>query len=322
MLFGQHDENLAAVESGMDVCISGRGNRAVIEGEAADCEQARSVLQNLYDRLLLGELVSTADVHGVIRMENGTKRSNAEKVSIKPPRTEFGQIEINTKRRIIKPRTPTQARYMEKLRSEQLICGIGPAGTGKTYLAVATAVSKLLQGEVEKIILSRPAVEAGEQLGFLPGDLREKVDPYLTPIYDALHDTLPKGQVEKRLGTGQIEIAPLAFMRGRTLSNAFILLDEAQNTTAMQMKMMLTRLGENSRMVIAGDPSQIDLPAGEPSGLFHALEVLKDLEGISVIRFGPEDVVRHPLVGQIVEAYEVSESKAHGKNKQRSENKN
>ena len=298
MLFGQHDENLAAIESGMDVCIAGRGNRAVIEGEADDCEQARSVLQYLYDRLLLGELVSTADVHGVIRMENGTKRSNAEKVSKKPPRTEFGQIEINTKRRIIKPRTPTQARYMEKLRSEQLIFGIGPAGTGKTYLAVATAVSKLLQGEVEKIILSRPAVEAGEQLGFLPGDLREKVDPYLTPIYDALHDTLPKGQVEKRLGTGQIEIAPLAFMRGRTLSNAFILLDEAQNATTMQMKMMLTRLGENSRMVIAGDPSQIDLPAGEPSGLFH------------------------PLVGQIVEAYEVSESKTHGQNKQRSENKN
>ena len=317
MLFGQHDENLAAIENELGVTISGRGNRAVIEGQAGTCQHAKSVLENLYDRILSGELVSAADVFGVIRMENGTKKRARNKSMKKLAPSYSGPIEINTKRRLITPRSPNQALYMARMQSEELVFGIGPAGTGKTYLAVATAVAKLLQGEVEKIILSRPAVEAGEQLGFLPGDMREKVDPYLTPIYDALHDTLPRGQVERRLDSGQIEIAPLAFMRGRTLSDAFVILDEAQNTTTMQMKMMLTRLGENSRFVIAGDPSQVDLPSGQRSGLFHALEVLRNMDGISVVKFEPSDVVRHPLVEKIVEAYDAND-KASSERKERS----
>jgi phosphate starvation-inducible PhoH-like protein len=211
---------------------------------------------------------------------------------------------IRTRKKTIVPRSTTQIRYMEALARDQMIFALGPAGTGKTYLAVAQAVSQLITGSVDRLILSRPAVEAGERLGFLPGDMKDKVDPYLRPLYDALYDTLPAEQVERRIASGEIEIAPLAFMRGRTLANAFIILDEAQNTSAAQMKMFLTRFGENSRMVICGDPKQVDLPVPGASGLADAVNKLEGIEGIATVRFGAADVVRHPIVGRIVEAYE------------------
>lgn len=210
---------------------------------------------------------------------------------------------VRTKKRVILPRSPTQGRYISELLKNELVFGLGPAGTGKTYLAVAVAVTMLLEGRVDRIILSRPAVEAGERLGFLPGDMREKIDPYLRPLYDALYDMLPPERVVKGLESGEIEVAPLAFMRGRTLANAFVILDEAQNTSPVQMKMLLTRLGENSRLVVTGDLSQIDLPLGVPSGLRDALDILDGVDGISFVRFNEADVVRHPLVTKVVRAY-------------------
>ncbi|HEX2116437.1 MAG TPA: PhoH family protein, partial [Alphaproteobacteria bacterium] len=216
-----------------------------------------------------------------------------------------GDLTVRTRKRHVAPRTPTQATYLKALRDTELVFGIGPAGTGKTYLAVAAAVQMLTAGRVDRIILSRPAVEAGERLGFLPGDLREKVDPYLRPLYDALHDMLPGEQVMKRIANGEIEIAPLAFMRGRTLAHSFVILDEAQNTTPVQMKMFLTRLGESSRMAVTGDLSQIDLPHGTRSGLLDAVETLRDVPGIAMVRFTEVDVVRHGLVTEIVRAYDL-----------------
>ena len=214
------------------------------------------------------------------------------------------QMVIRTRRKTIAPRSPTQLRYMEALARKDMIFALGPAGTGKTYVAVAQAVSQLIAGSVDRLILSRPAVEAGERLGFLPGDMREKVDPYLRPLYDALYDMLPSEQVERRIASGEIEIAPIAFMRGRTLANAFVILDEAQNTTPEQMKMFLTRFGQGSRMVICGDPKQVDLPNPARSGLADATGRLDGIQGIEIIRFSIADVVRHPIVGRIVEAYE------------------
>ena len=211
---------------------------------------------------------------------------------------------IQTRRGAVVPRSPGQAGYMEMLAHQEMVFGVGPAGTGKTYLAVAQAVAMLQSGRVDRIVLSRPAVEAGERLGFLPGDMKEKVDPYLRPLYDALHDMLPGEQVVRRMGTGEIEVAPLAFMRGRTLAHSFVILDEAQNTTPVQMKMFLTRMGEGTRMVVTGDLSQIDLPSGQPSGLADALDTLEGIVGIGVTRFDVRDVVRHPLVARIVGAYE------------------
>jgi phosphate starvation-inducible PhoH-like protein len=219
-----------------------------------------------------------------------------------------GRLEIRTRKRMIEPRTATQRAYVANLFRRELVLGIGPAGTGKTYLAVAAAVSMFLDGTVERIVLSRPAVEAGERLGFLPGDMREKIDPYLRPLYDSLHDMLPGKQVAKLMEEGRIEVAPLAFMRGRTLSNAFVVLDEAQNTTSMQMKMFLTRMGENSRMVVTGDPSQVDLPRGVASGLVEAVSVLGGVEEIGLVRFSAADVVRHPLVARIIDAYDAAEA--------------
>ncbi|WP_207136760.1 PhoH family protein, partial [Rhodothalassium salexigens] len=213
-------------------------------------------------------------------------------------------VRIETKSRTIMPRSPAQAEYIAALKANELVFGVGPAGTGKTYLAVAMGVALLVRGEVERIILSRPAVEAGENLGYLPGDMKEKVDPYLRPLYDALYDSMPPEQVERRLASGQIEVAPLAFMRGRTLKNAFVILDEAQNTTPVQMKMFLTRFGENSRMVVCGDPSQVDLGPRVQSGLHHALDTLKSVQGVAIVRFSQQDVVRHALVGRIVQAYD------------------
>ncbi len=305
LLFGQHDAHLARIEQMLDVIIVSRGNRLQIEGPLKSCQIAELTLTDLYKRLETGQSLEFGDVEGAIRLasadrENGS--SNLEELN--------GGVQIDTKSRIIKPRTPLQAQYIRHLMNADITFGVGPAGTGKTYLAVATAVAKLMSGEVERIILSRPAVEAGENLGFLPGDMKEKVDPYMRPLYDALYDTLPAGQVEKRFASGQIEIAPLAFMRGRTLSNAYVILDEAQNTTFMQMKMFLTRFGLSSQMVVAGDPSQVDLPGSARSGLRHALQIVKELSGVAVVRFTDRDVVRHPLVSQIVRAYENGPGKS------------
>ncbi len=294
-LFGQHDRHLARIEQRLGVHLSSRGNLVALEGEAASREMAGAVLNRLYRRLKDGLEVGPGDVDGAIRMEEERQNDNVS------------PLVIRTRQRTIMPRSPNQQRYLEAMRANDLVFGLGPAGTGKTYLAVAAAVSALTRGERNRIILSRPAVEAGERLGFLPGDLREKVDPYLRPLYDALYDMLPAEQVMRRLETGEIEIAPLAFMRGRTLSNAFIIIDEAQNTTPMQMKMLLTRLGENAQMIVTGDLSQIDLPRGEASGLREATTILRDIQGVAFVRFDKDDVVRHPLVTRMVEAYEAHE---------------
>jgi phosphate starvation-inducible PhoH-like protein len=296
VLFGEHDRNLARIEQKLGVTLTPRGNRLAIGGAPEMQQVARDVLTALYGRLQRGEEVGPGEVDGAIRMAEG--RRAGQQV---PAAAEIDLV--RTRKRQIVPRSPTQARYINELYRNELVFGLGPAGTGKTYLAVAVAVSMMLSGQVDRIILSRPAVEAGERLGFLPGDMREKVDPYLRPLYDALYDMLPGDQVVKRLESGEIEVAPLAFMRGRTLANAFVILDEAQNTTPVQMKMLLTRLGENSRMVVTGDLSQIDLPLGMPSGLRDAVEILEGVEGISFVRFTDADVVRHPLVTRVVRAY-------------------
>ncbi len=299
-LFGQYDRNLIALEAGLGVYISARGNRVQLEGEADGAARARDVLINLYNRLAAGEDLETGDVEAAIRM-------SAEPMLEGLVSAESGtspMAAIRTRRKTIVARSPTQVRYIEALARDSVIFALGPAGTGKTYLAVAQAVSQLIDRSVDRLVLSRPAVEAGERLGFLPGDMKDKVDPYLRPLYDALYDMLPADQVEKRLASGEIEIAPLAFMRGRTLANAFIILDEAQNTTPLQMKMFLTRFGERSRMVVCGDPNQVDLPNPGASGLADAVKRLDGIEGISTMRFSSREVVRHPIVGRIVDAYE------------------
>ena len=294
-LFGERDENLDRIERKLGVSVVSRGNRLAISGPTARTDMARAALEALYERLRRGLEVDAAAVDAALRLAQS-----------RPGHRELWSEgeEIRTRKRRISARSPNQAAYMRALREHELVFGLGPAGTGKTYLAVATAVDMMMSGAVERIVLSRPAVEAGERLGFLPGDLREKVDPYLRPLYDALYDMLPGDQVMKRLANGEIEIAPLAFMRGRTLANAFVILDEAQNTTPVQMQMFLTRLGENARMAITGDLSQIDLPKGARSGLTDAVETLEGVEGISMIRFTEADVVRHPLVSRIVAAYD------------------
>jgi phosphate starvation-inducible PhoH-like protein len=300
MLFGEHDRNLERIERQLGVALVPRGNRVAISGPAFSTEVAKNALAALYERLKRGLEVDGAAVDAAIRLAN----SGAAGGTLPLWKEEAG---IRTRKRHISPRSEMQAAYIKALRESELVFGLGPAGTGKTYLAVAAAVDALMSGRVERIILSRPAVEAGERLGFLPGDLREKVDPYLRPLYDALHDMLPGEQVERRLTSGDIEIAPLAFMRGRTLSHAFVILDEAQNTTPVQMKMFLTRLGEHSRMAVTGDLSQVDLPKGTRSGLRDALDTLEDVEGIGVISFSEADVVRHKLVADIVRAYDIKE---------------
>jgi len=309
IVFGQHDHNLARIEQKLGVTLINRGNRVAIEGGADGSEMAKRVLGDLYELAKKGHEIDLGDVDGVLRMNEGTVLSGEATPENTPPAgsKENGfskeQLKITTRNCVIVPRSPGQADYVAKLKSNLMVFGVGPAGTGKTYLAVAMAISRMLAGEVDRIILSRPAVEAGESLGFLPGDLKDKVDPYMRPLYDALYDMMPAEQIEKRIASGQIEIAPLAYMRGRTLSNAFIILDEAQNTSSMQMKMFLTRFGENSRMVVCGDPSQVDLPGGTRSGLRHALDILRGVENIAVTRFNHRDVVRHPLVAKIVDAY-------------------
>jgi phosphate starvation-inducible PhoH-like protein len=300
VLFGQYGQNLALIERKLDVVADSRGNHVTIEGTREACDQARRVLETLYEQLKNGGDVTQGDVEGAIRhaVAQGSLFDNDAATA----RSNFADIAL--RKRTVRARTAGQDAYIRALKRHSLVFGTGPAGTGKTWLAVAHAVSLFERKEVDRIILSRPAVEAGERLGFLPGDMREKVDPYLRPIYDALFDLMDRRIVERAMEENEIEIAPLAFMRGRTLHNAVIILDEAQNTTSMQMKMFLTRLGENSRMIVTGDPSQVDLPPGQVSGLAEAARLLADVEGIGHVAFKNEDVIRHELVAKIVAAYD------------------
>jgi phosphate starvation-inducible protein PhoH and related proteins len=300
VLFGQYGQNLALIERRLNVSAISRGNHVTLEGSREAAEQARRVLEGLYERLKRGDELVQGDVDGAIRLA----LSQGSLFDFDPAAARDSVEEINLRKRRVRARTQAQGAYIRALKRHALVFSTGPAGTGKTWLAVAHAVQLFERKEVDRIVLSRPAVEAGERLGFLPGDMREKVDPYLRPIYDALYDLMDARIVERALQTTEIEIAPLAFMRGRTLSNAAIILDEAQNTTAMQMKMLLTRLGENSRMVVTGDPSQVDLPSGQISGLAEAVRLLEGVEGIGFVRFGAADVIRHELVARIVEAYD------------------
>ncbi|MFC7049743.1 PhoH family protein [Emcibacter nanhaiensis] len=303
LLCGEHNVHLSRIEQKLGVTLIGRGNLISIIGGIEVTDLARSVLLRLYEQLERGQDVSMAEVDGAIRLAYVTESPADESLLLKKRESE-NEIVIRTRKTVLSPRSANQAKYIEALRDREMTFGLGPAGTGKTFLAVAMATSFLLEGRVEKIILSRPAVEAGEKLGFLPGDMREKVDPYLTPLFDALGQMISREQTERRIERGDIEIAPLAFMRGRTLSNAFVILDEAQNTTPMQMKMFLTRFGENCRMVVCGDPSQVDLPDGSRSGLADALDILPRIQDIAFVNFTAADVVRHPLVGKIVDAYD------------------
>jgi phosphate starvation-inducible PhoH-like protein len=291
-LLGEYDGHLAFLEDRLGIEAHAHGNVVTLTGPQPACETARDVLEKLYARVRQGEDIGPGDIDGLLR------HATAE-----APATD-GLAQIRTRRKVITARTPTQSSYIKALDQSDLVFGLGPAGTGKTYLAVAYAAQCLERGQVERIVLSRPAVEAGERLGFLPGDMREKVDPYLRPLYDALYDVLAPAKVERDLETGVIEIAPLAFMRGRTLAHSFVILDEAQNTLPMQMKMFLTRLGEGSKMVVTGDPSQVDLPPGQTSGLEEAAALLRGVKGIEMVRFSSGDVVRRDLVARIVEAYD------------------
>ena len=297
VLYGNHDRHLVRIEQLANVQLSARGNQLAIAGSTDDAAIAHKAIASLYERLKRGLSVEVADVDAAVRFA----RTDADG---------GGEEGIRTRRRTVQARSPGQRGYLAALRERDMVFALGPAGSGKTYLAVAMGVSLLLAGKVERIVLSRPAVEAGERLGFLPGDMKEKIDPYLRPLYDALHDMLPAEQIANRMESGEIEIAPLAFMRGRTLAHCYVILDEAQNTTPMQMRMFLTRLGEGSRMVITGDPSQTDLPGGQKSGLHDAVETLKNVDGVRFIRLTSQDVVRHDLVTRIVEAYDARDKKA------------
>ncbi|WP_244615008.1 PhoH family protein [Pukyongiella litopenaei] len=303
-LCGEFDRNLAEIESKLGVQILRRGNQLVVLGDEAPRQQAVETLSALYARLEAGRPVEAADIDRELRM-GSTEPDIGARAGDQLEMFRGGPVEIRTRKKLVEPRTDAQKAYVRSLFEHELAFGIGPAGTGKTYLAVAAGVSMFINGHVDRIILSRPAVEAGEKLGYLPGDMKDKVDPYMQPLYDALNDFLPGKQLAKLIEEKRIEIAPLAFMRGRTLANAFVVLDEAQNATTMQMKMFLTRLGEGSRMVITGDRSQVDLPRGVPSGLADAERLLGGIGGISFNYFTSADVVRHPLVAAIIEAYEA-----------------
>ena len=329
-LYGAYGAHLTRIEEALDVSLVNRGNQVFVSGEAQACGRAELVLNTLYHHLQRGAEVTRGDVDGALRLSldslvatppptvgknmsksqppSKAKRqsggSSGDKANVK----RLGDMTaIRTHRREVLPRSPMQAAYINALMNRELVVGTGPAGTGKTYLAVAAAAAMLVEGKVDRIILSRPAVEAGESLGFLPGDMRDKVDPYLRPLYDALYDMMPADKVDRMLVSGEIEVAPLAFMRGRTLSNAHVIIDEAQNTTPVQMKMVLTRLGQDSHMVITGDLSQIDLPDAQPSGLAEAVRILDDIRGVGIIHLSGEDVVRHPVVARILQAYEAGQ---------------
>ena len=305
-LFGEHDRHLARIEQVMGVSLVPRGNRLAIIGEPVAMRAAKAAIDDLYQRLKQGLDVGNGEVDGAIRMAEALG-PEADARDAKRRSTSADDTIVNTQKRVITPRSPTQAEYVRALRDSEMVFGLGPAGTGKTYLAVSVAVEMLLKDQVDRIILTRPAVEAGERLGFLPGGMDDKIDPYMRPMYDALYDMMPGEKVIRRRDAGDIEIAPLAYMRGRTLANAFVILDEAHNTTPIQMKMFLTRMGENSRMVVTGDASQVDLPLGTKSGLIDAMEIIRGIAAVKVIEFSHADVVRHPLVTRIVQAYEGRE---------------
>jgi len=308
-LCGEFDRNLAQIEHLMDVQIVRRGNTLAIHGGAQD--MAAEALEVLYDRAEGGRSLDPGDIDAVVRLGTADAET-AARAGDQIEMFQTGDLEIKTRKKTVEPRTKAQQDYVKALFAHELAFGIGPAGTGKTYLAVAVAVNQMINGHVERIILSRPAVEAGEKLGYLPGDMKDKVDPYMQPLYDALNDFLPGKQLAKLIEEKRIEIAPLAFMRGRTLSNAYVVLDEAQNATSMQMKMFLTRLGQGSRMVVTGDRSQIDLPRGMSSGLREAERILGDVAGISFNYFTSKDVVRHPMVAKIIEAYDADDPAGRG----------
>jgi phosphate starvation-inducible PhoH-like protein len=314
-LFGEFDQNLAKLEQRLGVEAIARGNQVTLRGTPEGCNRARLALDMLYGRLIEGHDIGPGDVDGAIRMAEAADAQLS--LPSLEPKGRLAMAQISTRRRTVMARTPAQDAYIRALDRSELVFGVGPAGTGKTYLAVAYGAALLERGTVDRLVLSRPAVEAGERLGFLPGDMREKVDPYLRPLYDALYDMMPGDKVERGLQSGTIEVAPLAFMRGRTLANAVVILDEAQNTTSMQMKMFLTRLGENSRMIVTGDPTQIDLPPGQVSGLVEATALLEGVEGIAQVRFTSADVVRHPLVTRIVQAYDGADHEAAQKRRNR-----
>lgn len=297
---GAHNDNLKRLEKKLGVDIKTRGNQITVQGNDDAVEQAFATMDKIYAAAKKKGDIDNSDIDNALHISEGQKMTAKERTSSDKEEN----LTLETRKRHIQPRSQTQAEYIRAMRDYEMVFGLGPAGTGKTFLAVAKAVSLMIEGQIDKIILSRPAVEAGENLGFLPGDLKEKIDPYLRPLYDALYDMLPRDLVDKKLELGEIEVAPLAFMRGRTLTNAMVILDEAQNTTPMQMKMFLTRMGENSRMVINGDLSQTDLPRGVQSGLSDALDVLRNVKDIGIVTFTEKDVVRHGLVSAIVKAYD------------------
>ncbi|NCC22121.1 MAG: PhoH family protein [Alphaproteobacteria bacterium] len=301
VLFGESNEHLAVLEKKLGIEIFGRGNRIHIEGPGEGVQVAEAVLGALWAKIQNHEDVGMAEVDAALRFARDAEATGRSPGTL--PGFGDDRVLIKTKKKTVSPRSPMQANYVKAIGSHEMVFGLGPAGTGKTYLAVAMAVQAYMQGEVARMVFCRPALEAGERIGFLPGDMKEKIDPYLRPIYDALHDMMPFDVVQKKMDHGDIEIAPLAFMRGRTLSNSFVILDEAQNATPSQMKMFLTRMGEGSRMVVTGDPSQSDLPKDVPSGLSEAARILRSLHEVKFIEFSGEDVVRHALVHKIVDAY-------------------
>ena len=301
LLIGEHNQNLAHLEQRLDVSLNLFGNSIKIKGKADAVKRTQSALEDMYHTINETGVsaLEASLIDDVVRWaENG----------VDAPVAHRGGVALDTWKKKIVAKTKGQKAYVDLLQANEVVFGLGPAGTGKTYVAVAKAVESLKKREVERIILSRPAVEAGERLGFLPGDMKEKVDPYLRPLYDALYDMMPADKVDRMLTSGEIEIAPLAFMRGRTLSESYVIIDEAQNTTPVQMKMVLTRLGQNSRMVITGDLSQIDLPHGQPSGLADAVGLLENVAGVGIIHLSGDDVVRHPVVARILRAYEAGQT--------------
>ena len=304
ILIGENSINLIRLERLLEVVINQFGNQIKISGDNKNINFTKTILTNVYNKLSNNEIEDMNLNFSFFETELRMFSNKSEKKENSKKPNEILEYKFQTWKKTIVPKSFGQKSYFEALNNYELVFGLGPAGTGKSYLAVAKGIDMLKKGLIEKIILTRPAVEAGERLGFLPGDMKEKIDPYLRPIYDALYDMIPSDRVEKKIQSGEIEIAPLAFMRGRTFNNAFVIVDEAQNTTSVQMKMVLTRIGEGSRMVINGDLSQIDLPSGQVSGLYESKKILGKINDIKIISLEAEDVIRHPIVAKIIKAYD------------------